>query len=586
MNDNSDRELSDRFASLERRITDLERELAEFRDPPPPTGPAIGSTGNLGGRTGTPVIGATMPPGYMPPPPAQPPISAGGETAGSSAGWLEEITTQLVLKWAGLVLLFLAAAFLVSTAISKGWIGPELQLVGAVGIASALIALGLRPTEKTRSWQSSLISVGVAILFTTAGAAYSWMDFGSIRISTIAAVLVVVVGVVLARVADSMLVALTTFGGSLIVPLWLDSADEFGIAAAVAYSLAIVVVFHVLHVERSWSALYALVVVSTMLVGLAASGENESVATVQILLTLTALAHWGTPILHERRFGAESGEVDRLAGRVILAVPVWLWGATVILHDLDAGSDTFLIASGIAVVALVGSALLQSSIPRWLCAAQLLAASLVLSAGLISLLDGSTLLGVLAVQALVLLALCRWIDDEWFLWQSIVTALVILVATGITTAEAIDTDPPIGDDLIHLLVFAAAAAIGFWLRDRFEGRLLALSAYGGVLLWVLSVFVHVAQGQVIISIIWAVIGVLVVVAGLMQRHLPVTRIGFATLALVVAKLLTVDLAEVETFWRAGLFFLIGLGFLWLSTAIPGLIGAEADDARADESIGT
>ena len=72
----------------------------------------------------------------------------------------------------------------------------------------------------------------------------------------------------------------------------------------------------------------------------------------------------------------------------------------------------------------------------------------------------------------------------------------------------------------------------------------------------------------------------------MQRHLPVTRIGFATLALVVAKLLTVDLAEVETFWRAGLFFLIGLGFLWLSTAIPGLIGAEADDARADESIGT
>ena len=56
----------------------------------------------------------------------------------------------------------------------------------------------------------------------------------------------------------------------------------------------------------------------------------------------------------------------------------------------------------------------------------------------------------------------------------------------------------------------------------------------------------------------------------------------ATLALVVGKLLTVDLEEVDTFWRAGLFFVVGAGFLWLSTRIPSLT-ANAEKASDDES---
>ena len=585
MADDSASELSVRFDALERRIDDLERELAEFRQPPPPIGPAVAPrVGRIGGPvSGTDGAGSRPTGPYPPPPWNDLPIAEQKRLAATPSEWFEDVTTQVVLKWAGLVLLFLAAAFLVSTAISKGWIGPELQLVGAVAIASALIALGLRPTEKIRSWGSSLISVGVAILFTTAGAAYDWLDFGSVRISTVAAVLVVIVGLVLARVADSLLVAIVAFGGALIVPLWLEATDEFGYDTTVAYVLVLVVVFYALHIDRSWPALYALVAISTMFVDLAASAENESTTTIQILLFMTALAHWATPMIHERRIGADPDLVDRLAGRVILVVPVWLWGATAILHDMDGGTNTMLIAVGIASVAVVGSAFLEPAIPRWLWASQLLAASIVLSAGFISWLDGSTLLGVLAVQALAMLALSRWIDDEWFEWQSVGMAVVILAVTGVLTARAIDIDPAIGDDLIHLFVFAATAGIAYWLRDRIEGQLLALAAYIGVLAWVLSVFVHVAQGQVIISGIWAAIGVGVVVAGLALQRLQIARIGLATLALVVTKLLSVDLAEVETFWRAGLFFLIGLGFLWLSSAIPGLMaGGDDDDIRPDQ----
>ena len=48
-----------------------------------------------------------------------------------------------LLKWSGLVLMFLSALFLVSTAIQRGWIGPELQLLGAAAIGVSLIAGGL-----------------------------------------------------------------------------------------------------------------------------------------------------------------------------------------------------------------------------------------------------------------------------------------------------------------------------------------------------------------------------------------------------------------------------------------------------------
>jgi threonine/homoserine efflux transporter RhtA len=73
-----------------------------------------------------------------------------------------------------------------------------------------------------------------------------------------------------------------------------------------------------------------------------------------------------------------------------------------------------------------------------------------------------------------------------------------------------------------------------------------------------------------------------VLIGLSRRQQHVAWVGMATLALVVGKLLTVDLAEVDTFWRAGLFFVVGAGFLWLSTRIPSLT-ASAEKVSDDES---
>ena len=54
----------------------------------------------------------------------------------------------------------------------------------------------------------------------------------------------------------------------------------------------------------------------------------------------------------------------------------------------------------------------------------------------------------------------------------------------------------------------------------------------------------------------------------------------AVLGITVAKLLTVDLREVDTLWRAGLFMMIGLGFLRLGFVLPTLMDRQVAETSS------
>ncbi len=495
------------------------------------------------------------------------------------------VTPEVALKWTGLGLLFLAAAFVVSTAITRGWIGPELQLAGAVAIGVAMITAGLRPIKAIEGWTLSLVSVGLGVLFTSAGASYDWLDLVGSGTALIGAGLVGVAGVALSRHLDREVVAGVTLGGWIILFVWLEGADRGSFTIA-GLTLLVVLVFFGLHLERGWSLLFASTLVISAFFFLAAAGNGSkidvdlgsTVAPVQIAIALGALAYWLTPWLRiERERIDPAAEPDHIAvrvtGRLLLGVPLWFWGTVAVLHDVDgdALAPLAFALAGLAALIAIG---LASRIPRWLWATQLLGASVLVSVGLATWLEGTVLLAAFALQALAMLALSDVVKDEWFTRQSVLTAAIVLMATGVLTTRAVEVDATPGDDAIHLAIFAITAAVAYWIRHRTEAKLLALASYVGAMLWILSVFIHLPQGQFIISSIWAAIGVAVVVFALGRKHVDAGRVGLATLLVVVTKLLTVDLAEIDTFWRAGLFFVIGLGFLWLSTRIPGLLGSQ------------
>lgn len=565
----------DRISALETRVAQLEAALAAATAPQPQTvQPQVPPQAHMAHSQ------SAQPP---PPPPRAPAATHempwGHATEPEKSRFGEALSTEAVLKWAGLVLVFLAAAFLVSTAIDRGWIGPELQLAGVIALGLAMIAGGLRILEQWRGWARSLVAVGVAILYIAAFASHEWLNLVWLGVATIGSIVVTLGSIWLARQCNSRLVAIVGYLGAIVTPAGLGAADEYGVGVGSAYLLVVAIAFLLLHIERSWTALYLVVGVLSMLVGYAATTEHELVGVGQVMLALLALALILTPVAHELRHGEAETDIDRLPTRLVLAVPVWFWGATIELHEIDSGIGRFAIAAATCVAVLAIAMALQSQLSKWHCsrwqwASLLLAASIVLVAGFSSLLDGPALLGTLALQALAMMLLTRVVDDAWFRIGSVVLAVFVFVVTAGRTVEAVEIDASLGADLVHLGVFAATGAIGWMVRDRSEGEIVALGSYGGLIVWVLSALVHISQGQVIVSAIWAVIGVAVVLIGLSRRRTHVAWVGMATLALVVGKLLTVDLAEVDTFWRAGLFFLVGAGFLWLSTRIPALTAGD------------
>lgn len=132
-----------------------------------------------------------------------------------------------------------------------------------------------------------------------------------------------------------------------------------------------------------------------------------------------------------------------------------------------------------------------------------------------------------------------------------------------------------GQLLANLFVVAllAAAAVTHWRQiDDPLSLPLAVAAWIGALGWIASAFGHRPQGQVIVSLLWSVLAAAALVQGVRTAHHAVRTIGIVTLGVILVKLLTVDLAEVDTLWRVGLFLIIGTGLLRLGYVLPRLSG--------------
>ena len=273
--------------------------------------------------------------------------------------------------------------------------------------------------------------------------------------------------------------------------------------------------------------------------------------------------------------------------RVVLLAPAWFWFC---VREFTSMERDGTIVMGLIIVALAAASifLTRPKVSKSFFATQWVAASIVLAIVLGVAFDGPVLLVAFGLQAALLLALIRDLDDVWFTLQALFAGgLTLLVTTG-RMLEALVDDAAWSDDLAHLLIIALIAVLGVLelrhSRDTFGastgseppetiGQLAILAAYVGLLGWVATVFGHMTQGQGQVSAIWSVLAAGLLAIALIRKSNKILQAGLATFGLVVAKLLTVDLAAVDTFWRVGLFFVIGSGLLALSYQLPRLMGA-------------
>ncbi len=654
--------------------------------------------------------------------------------SGTSGAAIRPLQLEDVLRLVGVLLVGLAALFLVSTAISRGWIGPELQLLGAALIGGALLGSAVYLADQRRPWAVTLGVGGSAVLATCAGAAYAWLDLiGPVQALGLVAVSAVVSVAVAVRIRAQAIAVAATAAMLLVPPFANIVADSpvlviglwLGLFAVAAAVVGVAQQWQTYRVVSTWATAFWVIILAAVL---AADDNTDHLVAGSLLVATVGVVLWLGPMLNERLLAASTVVGAGVAApqrqllafehRLVAAIPLWAWQTVVLLGGVTIDPDGVVLAMAMAagfVVAAIG-ARSASRISEIGFASHLLGAGLLVTVGLLEWLDGPILLVGLGAQAMITLIIAYYFDDLFLKINGVVLAGLVWVLVIVDMGEVVETAldggagasvgahiaravtvgllaasawlvakhstdevaelvagvawsalllfpvsliAPVVEDRQWLVVGVVASLLSLG-ASRKLGRLVLVigAAIGGIAVlptavgileativglegdavtlsdhlshlsvvvalglvtaaawslerasifdgdadaarrtaslgsplfvttwvfalgWLASVLVGVPQAQVAISAVWAVAAVGAIVVSLRIWKPEVRYVGMATLGVVLVKLLTVDLAEVETLWRVGLFLIIGLGLLRLGYVLPSLTAryAPADPA--------
>ncbi|NNE97194.1 MAG: DUF2339 domain-containing protein, partial [Acidimicrobiales bacterium] len=166
-----------------------------------------------------PPAGAVRLPGPGAPPTPRPVLATPGGRDAIHPDW------EVLIRWAGILLVALAAIFLVSTSISRGWIGPNLQLAAATLGGLSLLGGAAYFAPKLRMWAVSLGVGGAVVLPVCAAAAHGWLDLVSRDVSLVLVAGATALSVAVAYATRLDQVSLVAVVAGVLVPVSLGFFD-------------------------------------------------------------------------------------------------------------------------------------------------------------------------------------------------------------------------------------------------------------------------------------------------------------------------------------------------------------------------
>lgn len=587
-------DLERQLAELTARVRALEVAMSDRTTPPPPVPSDVARP-------------------VAPPPPGWATSPLGTAAAPTSNRRAFEWGIESVLRWAGVGLVTLAGIFLVSTAVSRGWIGPELQLLAAALGGVGLHMAAVRLAASRRSWPLALSSGGTIVLGACAIATHEWLELvgaeaavGFLAGTTVAAA---AIALHLPRPGVAMVAGLV----ALIAPLdtLAGLGDEVLLSWVVACILAstafgLVVTWTLPRLVTGWVgatilAVYALVETVTgqlRTLGLIGSGLVAVVLWIGPVLAARSSASPGGPVVARSRWsppGPGSSSDGRSASvsaglgaldiRLLATVPAWTWVAFSGVIDPESSQGVSHVALITALCFLVLSVAAWRHLPRNAALSTLLGSIVLLAVGFVVRLSGPALMVVLAGQAAVSYYLGRRLVDRPLTYSGYVFAAISSLLAAGEIAAAIDRDGfhSVGAGVATLVIAACWAALAVLSFHGLHGTARAfrpafLVAWVGFLAWTAAACLAMPQGLMAISVVWAAMGAAALVIGLRERVEFMRDVAMATLGVTLLKLVGVDMAEVDVFWRVGLFAVVGTGLIVLGLRIPSLVPT---DRKAD-----
>ena len=531
--------------------------------PPPPTARPVGASGPIG---------------HPHPNPSQSPSSFGLER---------------VFRIGGISLVVLAAIFFVSTAISRGWIGPTAQLTLAGFASLAIIGQSFRFATEQRPWRITMAIGGAIALFASGVVGHFGLDLLSIEATLVWLGATIVAFLALGRAHDSE--AIAAVGAPMAVLgtfLFAASGDAPALVTAVlgiAWGIAVLIATR----EQRWFAARGMGAAATgFIILLATLAEPiDGAITFAVSLGIATVVALAVSQILEYSIVSAEGAVTPLAqieARLFaVTIPLAVLLMSTLVNENFDGTEIgwFVAAAGLSATAIITA--LASRMHPTMTMLHQLAGIGTATIGFVTVLDGPVLVAVLLAQAAITAAFAFRTSAPEMIIGAVLLASIPAGWTTVMIALALGGEAmTIGELVVTGLVVGTVAVSGYALRNQRNLELAWIGAWIGVLYWVAAAFQGVPQGQMAVSLTWAAISVALIVSRKAlwdpARFRSVIYVALGTLLLTGAKLIFVDLVAVDVLWRAGLFFLIGGTFMRLAFVLPEMLEGPGQDEIVTE----
>jgi uncharacterized membrane protein len=597
---------------LKKRLHDLEREVAEIQgqlnslnpESPPAsaaTPPPIPDVARQGTKSGS----SNNSPGSSP----------AAETLPQPAA--RKFQPEVWVARLGIGLLLLGVLFLFQYALDQDWLGPWLRVGFGVVLGFGLLIVGIR-LESAHDWFKHLLLGGaLATWYVTVYASNRIYELipGSLAL-TVVLFLACIAYLFSLREQSAAIAGMATAGGLLSPLLLIEGASVS--AEELLFLLILSTAAMVYYCRRGGTAQPILVFILGGLI-LVEAGEGNGSLGARIFIQMSWLgwgglllsaAWWRQKLLSHatRKDDTDSKSVQRFGWLAPEKFP-----ANDKRNDPATDSSHWVYASAMGVLPLVWFIATSGiwNLPKqqggWL--ALVLAISAY--AGRMALLqhqrneeknvksavtESTSLLGILLFHSvlfglaavimildgspqLFVISLVGWTLIEWsirtrYVWFRLLGNILFsgaLFWTLIRVVDAIDAAlyPQVATVQCWVNFWVIALAVGQSALSRRKGEAL-IYWFPGIsllLLWMAGVVSGYENGGPVLTLLWSVVMVVCLVAGLTRKRALWNATSVALLLLVLGKLFIVDLASVESFWRVLLFLLLGLILLVASYLI-------------------
>lgn len=559
------------YASLDERLTRLERESASLRADLSAAAPGLTAVqASAPAAMPAPAVTGPVPPSIwsVPAKPARPAFSFEAFFAGRG------------LQLVGLVLVLLGVAFFLNLAFTRGWVGPAERILLGLVCGVVLVVFGARSLRANGTpVAESLIGLGGGILYLSSWAAV--VVFPQLYVGRSAAfiTMVAITGVLVAISATrrSERVALLALVGGFLTPVLLNTgtpAPEF----LAGYVLILGLAFATLAVSARFRYVEGAAFVASALY-LPAFGVGDGFSTAQAYGVATAIfvlfaVTFSAGALRDG--GARAWRLALLSLDAFCYVAMLQW----IFNDRQTTLGVAMLVLSAATLAAARLVRPSAGLTRAYAYIGLSAATLALP----SLLRNSSLTDAFILEGAVLAILGARRND------AVVTAAgnVILAAVALYLLADALIAPPANTAFSSLTLsfVIAVAALAFaraQLRDL-TANAAAIRGWGGVLNVAANVLALAGISRILldafggptwnvavpgvvqvgISFAWMVYATALFGLGLARRNALFQRQGLVLLAVVIFKVFTIDLSNVDVAWRIISFVVLGIVCMGIS----------------------